>query len=95
MNCLKSSGEGLILVNRLSPSPSSSSSTGSLPCEEVHTGAFSQYQPGYGREQTHPEMGKFGRFKYVYPREDAAEIKEYLTSLIEERFPHAKIEYFT
>ncbi len=41
------------------------------------------------------KWGKFGRFKYVYPRKDAAEIKEYLTSLIKERFPHAKIEYFT
>jgi spore photoproduct lyase len=41
------------------------------------------------------KWGKFGRYKYVYPKEDAAEIKGYLTSLIEERFPDAKIEYFT
>lgn len=40
------------------------------------------------------KWGNFGRFEYVYPREDAAEIKEYLTSLIEERFPDVKIESF-
>jgi spore photoproduct lyase len=41
------------------------------------------------------KWGKFGRYRYVYPKEDAAEIKEYLTSLIVERFPDARIEYFT
>lgn len=41
------------------------------------------------------KWGKFGRYKYVYPKEDAAEIKVYLISLIEEKFPDAKIEYFT
>lgn len=41
------------------------------------------------------KWGKFGRYKYVYPRKDAVEIREYLTSLIEERFPDARIEYFT
>lgn len=41
------------------------------------------------------KWGKFGRYKYVYPKEDAAEIKRYLSSLIGERFPDARIEYFT
>lgn len=41
------------------------------------------------------KWGKFGRYKYVYPKEDAAEIKEYLTSLIDKKFPGARIEYFT
>jgi spore photoproduct lyase len=41
------------------------------------------------------KWGRFGRFKYVYPKEQAADIKEYISSLINERFPDAIIEYFT
>lgn len=41
------------------------------------------------------KWGKFGRFKYVYPKETAAEIEEYISGLIQERFPNAVIEYFT
>jgi spore photoproduct lyase len=41
------------------------------------------------------KWGKFGRYKYVYHKKDAAELKEYLTSLIKEKFPGARIEYFT
>jgi spore photoproduct lyase len=41
------------------------------------------------------KWGKFGRYKYVYPRKDAVEIREYLTSLIGVKFPDARIEYFT
>lgn len=41
------------------------------------------------------KWGKFGRFKYVYPKETAGEIKEYLSLLIKERFPEAVIDYFT
>jgi spore photoproduct lyase len=41
------------------------------------------------------KWGKFGRYKYVYKKETAAEIKEYISSLIKERFPEARIEYFT
>ena len=41
------------------------------------------------------KWGRFGRFKYVYPKEQSEEIKEYLSSLIGERFPEANIKYFT
>jgi spore photoproduct lyase len=41
------------------------------------------------------KWGNFGRYKYVYPKEKAAEIKGYLSLLIGERFPDARIEYFT
>ncbi|MDP4092489.1 MAG: spore photoproduct lyase [Bacillota bacterium] len=41
------------------------------------------------------KWGKFGKFKYIYPKETAAEIKEYLTSLITGTFPDARIDYFT
>ena len=41
------------------------------------------------------KWGRFGRYKYVYPKEQADDIKQYLVSLIEERFPNAHIKYFT
>ena len=41
------------------------------------------------------KWGRFGRFKYVYHKEQAQEIKEYLTSIILEKFPNADIKYFT
>lgn len=41
------------------------------------------------------KWGKYGKFKYVYPKETAQEIKDYISSLIMERFPEAIIEYFT
>lgn len=41
------------------------------------------------------KWGKFGRFKYVYPKEEASEIRRYFSSLIKEKFPNANIEYFT
>jgi len=41
------------------------------------------------------KWGKFGRFKYVYPRETARDIKEYISGLINERFPNGEIDYFT
>lgn len=41
------------------------------------------------------KWGRFGRFKYVYNKEQANEIKEYLSALITDRFPNSKIKYFT
>lgn len=41
------------------------------------------------------KWGKFGRFKYVYQKNDADELKERLTDLIKSFFPNAVIEYFT
>lgn len=41
------------------------------------------------------KWGKYGRYKYVYPKEKATEIKEYISSKIKERFPNSIIEYFT
>jgi len=38
---------------------------------------------------------RFGRYKYVYPKEQAEEIRGYLTSQILEKFPEARIQYFT
>ena len=41
------------------------------------------------------KWGRFGRYKYVYPKEQAAEIGQTISTLINERFPGAIIEYFT
>lgn len=41
------------------------------------------------------KWGKYGRFKYVYPKEAAQEVKSYISGLITEYFPDAVIEYFT
>lgn len=41
------------------------------------------------------KWGKFGRFKYVYTKQTADEIKTYISSLIYETFDNAIIEYFT
>lgn len=41
------------------------------------------------------KWGRFGRYKYVYQKEEAEELKNYLSSLILGRFPEAKIQYFT
>lgn len=41
------------------------------------------------------KWGRFGRYKYVYQKEQAEEIKKYMLSLILERFPKAEIKYFT
>lgn len=41
------------------------------------------------------KWGRFGRYKYIYQKEQVMEIKEYMISLIGERFPNAIIKYFT
>ena len=41
------------------------------------------------------KWGKFGRFKYVYPKETSADIKDYITGLIAEYLPNARVDYFT
>ncbi|MGI5838372.1 MAG: spore photoproduct lyase [bacterium] len=46
-------------------------------------------------EKRRLKWGRFGRYKYVYQKEQAEEIKQYLTSLITGRFPAADVKYFT
>ncbi|PYI55256.1 spore photoproduct lyase [Paenibacillus flagellatus] len=41
------------------------------------------------------KWGRWGQGKYVYPDEQANALREYITERIFERFPEAKIEYFT
>ena len=41
------------------------------------------------------KWGRFGRYKYVYPRETVRDMKEYIQKLIMDNFPDARIEYFT
>lgn len=41
------------------------------------------------------KFGKYGRAKYVYPKDVAEEMKGYLSQLIMQYFPNGHIEYFT
>lgn len=41
------------------------------------------------------KWGKYGRGKYVYPKEDAAELERFMRGKIERLFPNATVEYFT
>ncbi|RTE09731.1 spore photoproduct lyase [Paenibacillus whitsoniae] len=41
------------------------------------------------------KWGKYGRGKYVYPDEQATALREFITERIFDKFPQAKIEYFT
>ncbi len=47
------------------------------------------------KELRKKKYGKYGLVKYVYNKEEALEIKEYISSLITKCFPKARIEYFT
>lgn len=41
------------------------------------------------------KWGPYGKFKYVYPKEESIEMKDYITQLINSHFKNAEIEYFT
>lgn len=41
------------------------------------------------------KWGPYGKFKYVYPKEESNEIKEYISDLILDSFSNSVIEYFT
>lgn len=41
------------------------------------------------------KWGPYGKFKYVYPKEQSNEIKSYITELVTNNFSNATIEYFT
>jgi spore photoproduct lyase len=41
------------------------------------------------------KWGPYGKFKYVYPKEQSTEIKDFITEIINTNFQNAVIEYFT
>ncbi len=41
------------------------------------------------------KFGKYGRTKYVYPKDDAQEMKKFISELIMKRFPNGHVHYFT
>ncbi len=41
------------------------------------------------------KWGPYGKFKYVYPKDESSEMKEYISQLILSNFSNASIEYFT
>lgn len=63
--------------------------------KELITQRFPHTKLDMDEEKRMLKWGRFGRFKYVYPKDQAEEIKEYISSLILDRFPKAKIDYFT
>jgi len=40
-------------------------------------------------------MGRWGQHKYVYPDEQAEELREFLAERIFEAFPEVRLDYFT
>lgn len=41
------------------------------------------------------KWGRFGRYKYVYPKDVSSDMKSFITALINDNFPGSRIEYFT
>ncbi|MCQ4921458.1 spore photoproduct lyase [Tissierella carlieri] len=41
------------------------------------------------------KWGPYGKFKYVYPKEQSSEIKDYISDIIQKNFSNSRIEYFT
>lgn len=41
------------------------------------------------------KWGKYGKYKYVYPKELSQKMEQYFNKLIHEYFPEAVVEYFT
>jgi len=46
-------------------------------------------------EKRQLKWGRYGRFKYVYKKEDAADMESMLRAVIMEHFPQANVAYFT
>lgn len=56
---------------------------------------FPHTQLDLNEEQRMYKWGKYGRGKYVYPKEAARELEQYMRTEITRRFPQATVEYFT
>lgn len=41
------------------------------------------------------KWGRFGRYKYIYPKEVSSDMKSFITTLINDNFPGSRTEYFT
>lgn len=46
-------------------------------------------------EDRQKKWGKYGKYKYIYAKEDAREVETFITGLIQRFYPRARIEYFT
>lgn len=56
---------------------------------------FPKTELDLNEENRELKWGPYGKFKYVYPKEESNEIKEYISELILNNFSNAIIEYFT
>lgn len=66
-----------------------------LAAKELIKKRFPKTKLDMNEETRKMKWGPYGKFKYVYPKEQSSEIKEYVSELILERFPNGRIEYFT
>ena len=63
--------------------------------KEILTEWYPKTQLDFDEERRSKKHNKFGSFKYVYPREQMTELREWFTRQIEITFPEAELLYFT
>lgn len=56
---------------------------------------FPKTELNLDEEKRQLKWGPYGKFKYVYPKEESNEMKEYISNLISNNFSNSVIEYFT
>ena len=56
---------------------------------------FPKTQLDLNEDNRQLKWGPYGKFKYVYPKDQSSEMKEYMSDLIMSNFTNAIIEYFT
>lgn len=56
---------------------------------------FPKTELDLNEENRQLKWGPYGKFKYVYPKDQSSEIKEYISELVLSNFSNAVIEYFT
>ena len=63
--------------------------------KEILTEWYPKTQLDFDEDRRSKKHNKFGSFKYVYPREQMAELREWFTRKIGHNFPQAELLYFT
>ena len=63
--------------------------------KELILSRFNSTKLDMDEEKRDLKWGPYGKFKYVYKKEQSREIKEYISELIKNSFPNSFIEYFT
>ena len=63
-------------------------------CKGINFTRFPNTELDLNEEKRQLKWGPYGKFKYVYPKEQSTEIKEYISELIQDNFINSRIEYF-